>query len=44
MSRATTGIRRAASDTGITPTAEQKTEQMRARAKAIDELLGRPDA
>jgi hypothetical protein len=41
------GIRRAASDTGVTLSAEQaeqKAKQMRARAKAIDELLGRPDA
>jgi hypothetical protein len=45
------GIRRAASDTGVTLSAEQtaeqkaeQAEQMRARAKAIDELLGRPDA
>jgi hypothetical protein len=54
MSRQVPGIRRAASDTGATLPAEQtaeqaeqtaeQAEQMRARAKAIDELLGRPDA
>jgi hypothetical protein len=36
-------IRRGTSDTGLTPSAELTAEQMRARAKAIDDLLGRAD-
>jgi hypothetical protein len=43
MSREAPDIRREASDTGVTQSRELKAEQMKARAKAIDDLLGRPD-
>ena len=43
MSRRAQIIRRQASDTSETQSRELKAEQMRARAKAIDDLLGRPD-
>jgi hypothetical protein len=39
----TPGIRPEMSGTGSTPSAQQKTEQMKARAKAVDDLLGRHD-
>jgi hypothetical protein len=44
MSHGAPAIRPRASGTGSTPSAEQKADQMRARAKAIDDLLGRHDA
>jgi hypothetical protein len=43
MTREAPVIRRGASDTGLTPSAELKADQMSVRAKAIDDLLGRPD-
>jgi hypothetical protein len=43
MSRQAPGIRRGAPDAGVTPSAELTAEQMRARVRAIDDLLGRPD-
>jgi hypothetical protein len=43
MSREAPVIRREASATGATQSRELKSEQMKARAKAIDDLLGRPD-
>jgi hypothetical protein len=43
MSHEAPVIRRGTSDTGLTPSAELTAEQMRARAKAIDDLLGRAD-
>lgn len=36
-------IRRRAQGTGFTPSAEQRNEQMKTRAAAIDELLSRDD-
>ena len=37
------GIRRGTPGTGFTPSAEQMAEQMKARARAIDDLLSRDD-
>jgi hypothetical protein len=42
ISRGTPVTRRSAAG-GFTPSAEQKAEQMRARAKAIDDLFGTDD-
>ena len=39
----TPGIRHGTPGTGFTPSAEQMAEQMKARARAIDELLSRDD-
>ena len=39
----TPGIRHGTPDTGFTPSAEQMAEQMKARARAIDDLLSRDD-
>ena len=39
----TPGIRRGTPGTGFTPSAEQMAEQMKARARAIDDLLSRDD-
>lgn len=43
MSRAAPAVRRGESGVGVALPAEQKAEQMRARAKVIDDLLGRRD-
>src|SRR5580704_15451711 len=39
----TPGIRHGTPGTGFTPSAEQMAEQMKARARAIDDLLSRDD-
>lgn len=39
----TPGIRRGTPGTGFTPSAEQMAKQMKARARAIDDLLSRDD-